>query len=226
MAIDTVVYQHEQLTKYHNQVMEAMRPWSQDSLFRARFEPVRIEDISSDVTPDLLDDAVSSETSTFRPLVKGLASLTLHAVGESEVCRAVRGLSDFVQNLHIRPPGPTAEDQYKAYFPSRSFISWMPSAFLRMDNRDPLILMFQAYYHAVSLAVEPLFPKAAKAIFTDVRAHTLRRILAEVKTGKLLGGKKRRPDWDALLRVPHIYLLDYHLRHQKAATSQGNEKTS
>ncbi|RFU32135.1 hypothetical protein B7463_g4216, partial [Scytalidium lignicola] len=165
-------------------VLKAMQAWNHVSELKAFFDddptvpalehyttqgpPLDDAQARSDI---LLDTSICASLDRLRPLVAQQPELSL----------AVRKLYNFVQNQKIAPPGPTAAAQLKALHPLRTWLLWMPTAFLRISVKDPLVLLVIAHYELVAIAIAPLFPAASTSHFVERRVGVIQRIDREIR---------------------------------------------
>lgn len=191
-----------------------MQPWSHQSRFGKRVSVGEGEDAYTKLMATSSQNAAGLGSCSIEPIRESLSMLAAHVSGEPEISRMTRALSDFLQNLRLSQPGNTAFEQFRAYHPIRSWLPWIPTAFLRISTRDPLVLIIQAYYHTIPLAIEPLFPKATGALFNYARAKILQRILKEFDAANLVSDEAGYLNWSLLLRVPRDQFLSYCSKHQ------------
>jgi hypothetical protein len=141
-------------------VLNAMRQWKDESSFG-----------------DLIDEKdlylPSSSQLTRSPendrllLLRILGELaTLDAFMDGCLPEEAKGLQDLtalVKTIHDSLPITTAEKQFQLFHPFRVWMFCLPMPLLKKTRSDPKLLVLIAYYYAIALELEPLFP--------DIGAH-------------------------------------------------------
>ncbi|TIA16707.1 hypothetical protein D6C80_04399 [Aureobasidium pullulans] len=78
---------------------------------------------------------------------------------DDEFKRGIKELSNYVSSLAMLSVTNTpAEYQLQALYPIRNWMYWFPSAFQRLAQGDPVVMLFFACYEMVHLAIAPVLP--------------------------------------------------------------------
>lgn len=115
------------------------------------------------------DEVSVVDDSTFglpeRPLTRALTVLStvLKRIRsfrvDDEFKRGIKELSNYVSSLAMLSITDTpAEYQLQALYPIRNWMYWFPSAFQRLAQGDPVVMLFFACYEMVHLAIAPVLP--------------------------------------------------------------------
>jgi hypothetical protein len=159
-----------------------------------------------------LDSSVDLVCSTLRELQKQVSE-------EPELVRGTKELINFIQNLRISPPGPTADEHLQALHSIRHWIFWLPRSLISLSDREPLPLVFLAHYHMVVLAVEAIIPAAPNFLIASKRVEFIERLETMIgqvynpseKLPKQPGTRRRRQSLEDLMSGPAAFARQYRL---------------
>jgi hypothetical protein len=88
------------------------------SLVHNSTKPIELKLSNMGIAPYLLINSVELACSTLRELQKQVSE-------EPELVRGTKELINFMQNLRISPPGPTADEHLQALHPIRHWMLWL-----------------------------------------------------------------------------------------------------
>jgi hypothetical protein len=182
------------------------------SLVHNSTKPIELKLSNMGIAPYLLINSVELACSTLRELQKQVSE-------EPELVRGTKELINFMQNLRISPPGPTADEHLQALHPIRHWMLWLPRSLVSLSDREPLPLVFLAHYHMVVLAVESIFPAAPNFILASKRVEFIERLETTIgqvynpseKLPKQPGTRRRRQSLEDLMSGPAAFARQYKL---------------
>ncbi|CAD0110337.1 unnamed protein product [Aureobasidium uvarum] len=168
--------------------------------------------------PYPMNNSVELACSTLRELQEQVSD-------EPELVRGTKELINFMQNLRISPPGPTADEQLQALHPIRHWVPWLPRSLIRLSDREPLVLVFLAHYHMVVLAVESILPAAPNFLLTSKRVEFIERLETAIgqvyrpteKLPKQPGTRRRRESLENLMSGPAAFARQWRLTNLLAS---------
>lgn len=138
---------------------------------------------------------------------------------DHEIVRGFKELCNYISNLRMAAVNSQSmTEQLETIFPIRNWILWMPNGFNRLYQRDPLTLLFIAYYEMVHLAVGPLLPAISTPLSVGRRVDFIDRIDAHLmgmgrdSTVSAHGSFDALGDWDDLMFGPRAYAMIYRQR--------------
>ncbi|KAF8859731.1 hypothetical protein BDZ45DRAFT_349964 [Acephala macrosclerotiorum] len=192
------------LSKGSGAVMEAMRPWVNESMF-------------SRILLQSLKDAEAEDANPIGPTPDDHARLNFCIVSlkkaedfmtqTEELAALHKGLLSFTENLRNFPPGPKASQQYRIIYPLRGWLFWMPRSLMDMDKGDINTLVSFAYFSATSLAIKPFFPLARNVVFRQTQASAVKSILRFLKMKLSSEGENFGPEKARLRQA--VTLVEY-----------------
>lgn len=176
--------------------------------------PTELETGNVGIAPYPSENSVELVCTTLRELQKQVSE-------EPELVRGTKELINFMQNLRISPPGPTADEHLQALHPIRHWVHWLPRALVSLPDREPLPLVFLAHYHMVILAVEAIIPTASTFLVASKRVEYIERLEATIgqtynpteRLPKQPGTRRRRQSLQDLMSGPAAFARHYRLTH-------------
>jgi len=182
------------------------------SLIRNPSELREPETGNAGIAPYPSESSVELVCSTLRELQKQVSD-------EPELVRGTKELINFMQNLRISPPGPTADEHLQALHPIRHWIHWLPRSLTSLSDCESLPLVFLAHYHMVVLAVEAIIPAAPNFLLASKRVEYIERLEATIgqvyspseKLPKQPGTRRRRQSLEDLMSGPAAFARQYRL---------------
>jgi hypothetical protein len=159
-----------------------------------------------------LDNSVGLVCLTLRELLKQVSE-------EPELVRGTKELINFIQNLRISPPGPTADEHLQALYSIRHWVFWLPRSLISLSDREPLPLVILAHYHMVVLAVEALIPAAPNLLIASKRVEFIERVETVIgqvynpaeELPKQSGIRRGRQSLEDLMSGPAAFARQYRL---------------
>lgn len=134
--------------------------------------------------------------------------------GREEESRGLNDLILFVRNLAGNILLQSAAEQFERLHPLRSWLFFLPIAFLKRAREDQDVLILLAHFYAVALAVEPLFPAVGAAWFGSLAVGPIVEIhknLVPQHQNMTLPEKQRR--WPIhLMEFPLEVVRDFRIR--------------
>lgn len=138
---------------------------------------------------------------------------------DHEIVRGFKELCNYVSNLRMAAvDNRSVTEQMEAIFPIRNWILWMPNGFNQLYQRNPLTMLFIAYYEMVHLAVGPLLPAISTPLSVGRRVDFIDRIDAQFigmrrdSTVSEHGSFNALGDWNDLMFGPRAYAMIYRQR--------------
>lgn len=141
-------------------VMNCMRHWKDESSFgelideRDLFLPTSPQSIRSYENDQQRLIQVLGALDSLNPFMQGCPV---------EEKKGLEIMNSFVSNLLNSLPIDTADKQFELFHPFRVWLFCLPISVLKKARHDKKLLVLIAYYYAIALEVEPLFP--------DIGAH-------------------------------------------------------
>ncbi|CAD0111378.1 unnamed protein product [Aureobasidium uvarum] len=121
------------------------------SLLASSEDPPSLDDFEFRIP----DRPLMRASEVLRTILKRLQSFQVDA----ELKRSMRELSSYVSSLAMRPVTNTpVEYQLQALYPIRNWMYRIPSAFQRLTQGDPVVMLFFACYEMTHLAIAPVLP--------------------------------------------------------------------
>lgn len=199
-------------------------------LIRAPSEPTEFETGNVGNAPYSSENSVEMVCSTLRELQRQVSE-------EPELVRGTKELINFMQNLRISPPGPTADEHLQALHPIRHWLHWLPRSLVSLSDREPLPLVFLAHYHMVILAVDAIIPDASNFLLASKRVEYIERLEATIgqiynpteRLPKQPGTRRRRQSLEDLMSGPAAFARQYRLTHlspERATVLRGDSAFS
>ncbi|KEQ60570.1 uncharacterized protein M437DRAFT_77280 [Aureobasidium melanogenum CBS 110374] len=118
-----------------------------------------------------------------RPLVRAnevLSTILRRLQGfqvDAEFKRSMKELSNYVSSLAMRPVTNTpAEYQMQALYPIRNWMHWIPNAFQRLAQGDPVVMLFFACFEMTHLAIAPVLPETSTPLSILKRAKIIENL--------------------------------------------------
>lgn len=79
-----------------------------------------------------------------------------------------------MHNLRLPLSEPrTFKKEAECLFDIRTWAPFMPAATIRLDTREPHVLVTVAYYHALMIAAAPYLPAVSKALFLRKKTQVI-----------------------------------------------------
>lgn len=126
---------------------------------------------STDVT--LPDRPLVKANEVLSTILKRLQSFQVDA----EFKRSMKELSNYVSSLAMRSVANTpAEYQLQALYPIRNWMYWIPNAFQRLAQGDPVVMLFFACYEMTHLAIAPVLPATSTPLSILKRAKIIENL--------------------------------------------------
>lgn len=181
---------------------------------------IKLKTGDPELAPYPENNSVDLACSTLREFQK-------HVGDEPELVRGTKELINFMQNLRISPPGPTADEQLQALYPIRHWVPWLPRSLISLSDREPLVLVFLAHYHMVILAVESILPAAPNFLLASKRVELIERLETAInqvykpseKLQKRPGTRDRRESFENLMSGPAAFARQFLLTNLLAEES-------
>ncbi|KAG9524827.1 hypothetical protein KCU93_g6168, partial [Aureobasidium melanogenum] len=223
-----------QIMKGVDLALMEMENFGHQSKLRSLTQPsskrIKLETSDIEHAPYPENNAVELACSTLRELQKQVGD-------EPELVRGTKELINFMQNLRISPPGPTADEQLQALYPIRHWVPWLPRSLISLSDREPLVLVFLAHYHMVVLAVESILPAAPNFLLASKRVELIERLETTIgqvykpseKLPKQPGTRRRRESLENLMSGPAAFARQFMLTNLLSAESVpvwGNTQTA
>ncbi|KAG9546054.1 hypothetical protein KCU86_g14328, partial [Aureobasidium melanogenum] len=118
-----------------------------------------------------------------RPLVRAnevLSTILKRLQGfqvDAEFKRSMKELSNYVSSLAMRQVTNTpAEYQMQALYPIRNWMNWIPNAFQRLTQGDPVVMLFFACFEMTHLAIAPVLPETSTPLSILKRAKIIENL--------------------------------------------------
>lgn len=105
-----------------------------------------------------------------------LRQLEPYVYGREEELKGLGDLILFVRTLAAYIPPQSADEQFELLHPLRSWLFFLPISFSKRAREDKDVMILLAYFYAVALAVEPLFPAVGAAWFGSLAVGPIREI--------------------------------------------------
>lgn len=109
-------------------------------------------------------------------IYNSLRQLEPFVCGREEETKGLNDLILFVRTLAAYIPPQSAGDQFELLHPLRSWLFFLPISFSKRAREDKDVMILLAYFYAVALAVEPLFPAVGAAWFGSLAVGPIREI--------------------------------------------------
>lgn len=145
---------------------------------------------------------------------------------DHEIVRGFKELCNYVSNLRMAAvSSKSVTEQLEAIFPIRNWTMWMPNGFNQLYHRNPLTMLFIAYYEMVHLAVGPLLPAISTPLSVGRRVDFIDRIDAQFigmgqdSTVSVHGPFDVLGNWDDLMFGPRAYAMIYRQRAMASVSS-------
>lgn len=126
-----------------------------------------------------------------------LRQLEPYVHGREEESKGLNDLILFVRTLAAYIPLQSADEQFELLHPLRSWLFFLPISFSKRAREDKDVIILLAYFYAVALAVEPLFPAVGATWFGSLAVGPIREIhrnlLRQRQSLDQLEQKKCRP---------------------------------
>ncbi|CAD0084508.1 unnamed protein product [Aureobasidium vineae] len=128
---------------------------------------------SGDLSFSFPDRPLVKASEVLKTILKKLQSFQV----DDEFKRSMRELSSYVSSLAMRPLTNTpAEYQLQALYPIRNWMYWIPSAFQRLAQGDPVVMLFFACYEMTHLAIAPVLPATNTPLSILKRARIIENL--------------------------------------------------
>lgn len=118
-----------------------------------------------------------------RPLVRAnevLSTILKRLQGfqvDAEFKRSMKELSNYVSSLAMRQVTNTPADyQMQALYPIRNWMNWIPNAFQRLTQGDPVVMLFFACFEMTHLAIAPVLPETSTPLSILKRAKIIENL--------------------------------------------------
>ncbi|KAH0402579.1 hypothetical protein KCU89_g3005, partial [Aureobasidium melanogenum] len=118
-----------------------------------------------------------------RPLVRAnevLSTILKRLQGfqvDAEFNRSMKELSNYVSSLAMRQVTNTPADyQMQALYPIRNWMNWIPNAFQRLTQGDPVVMLFFACFEMTHLAIAPVLPETSTPLSILKRAKIIENL--------------------------------------------------
>ena len=195
-----------------------MDTWKHESILPNHLETPTMPETEDLTCSEVVKAGRPYDLIAFEPVSCSLEQVRAQLYDQPELLRVIQELINFVHNIRLAPPGPATVDQFRALFPLRSWLPWMPTSFLKMGLNDPMVLIVLAHFHAVNLAIGPLLPAVSKAFFVDHRANTILCIDERLRTRESCeSAGLDMTTMDNLMRVPRAYAYTHNMRKSAAS---------
>ena len=153
------------------QVINAMRPWMQESRLASHLVAQRsINRARTPVTPTLKSPNPQlnhrpEDLARLDRVTTALHDLRAHLTNNDELSRRVVDLLTFLQQLRGDFPLQAPEEAFERLQQLRSWLFWLPPAMFRPQEgiSDQGAFAVLAHFFAVALALDPLFPEIGGA---------------------------------------------------------------
>ena len=125
----------------------------------------------------ITDEFYQHYISTLQQCLTACDSLVPYLAGRGQDVRFVEQLKDYVRRLSGVRPAFTPQEQFNHLYALRKWLFYVPVVSLRNPSKDLVTLIVIAYYYAVSLQMETLFPDVARAFCSGISETPLQEIL-------------------------------------------------
>ncbi len=149
-----------------SQVVTAMHPWRENSLFADYL----VEDGLYQASPNAVYKPVNfltdtDETAALRYIQDALQRVEQYASGRQEEIMILRNLMAFVDNVARHLPIEDPAMRFYLLEPTRSMLYWYPTQLAGRARSDPVAMVVLAHLYAISLTVQPVFAGSGAAHF-------------------------------------------------------------
>ena len=123
------------------------------------------------------DDFYSYYVSVLQRCLTSCENFLPYLAGRGQDIRLVEQLKDYVRRLLGVKPAQRPQEQFNHLYALRKWLFYVPVVSLRSPGKDVVTLIVIAYYYAVALEMETLFPNVARAFCSGMSETPLREIL-------------------------------------------------
>lgn len=171
--------------------------------------------------PSVTEEFYKNYLSVLQQCMQSCDTLLPYLAGRGQDVRVIEQLKDYLRRLLGVKPAYSPQEQFNHLYALRKWLFYVPVVSLRSPNKDVVTLMVIAYYYAVALQMETLFPNVAQAFCSG---------MSETPLGEILGVLDRqlaRDPQDESLRMqstllvfPRQALAAYQARKQERRNSE------
>ena len=125
----------------------------------------------------ITDDFCNYYVSVLQRCLTSCDRFLLYLDGRGQDIRLVEKLKDYVRRLLGAQPARQPEEQFNHLHALRKWLVYVPVLSLRSPGKDVVTLIVIAYFYAVALEMDTLFPDVARAFCSGMSEAPLREIL-------------------------------------------------
>ena len=167
------------------------------------------------------DEFYSNYVSVLQQCLQSCDSFVPYLAGRGQDIRLIEQLKDYIRRLLGVRPAFSPQEQFNHLYALRKWLFHVPVICLRSQNKDLVTLVVIAYYYAVAIQMETLFPNVARAFCSGVSEAPLTEITA-VFDRQLTSNPQDESlqTQSTLLTFPRQALAAYQARTQERRNSE------
>lgn len=169
----------------------------------------------------ITDEFYSHYVTTLQQCLTACDSFIPYLAGRGQDVRFIEQLKDYGRRLLGVRPAFSPEEQFNHLYALRKWLFYVPVVSLRNPGKDFVTLIVLAYYYAVALQMETLFPNVARPFCSGMSETPLLEIVAVMDRQLAINPNDDSLQMQAtLLAFPRQALTAYHARKLERRDSE------